>query len=46
MNDLKIKEISRYISTIEGGHGCARDVIEQVMRAKGIWLKDKKAFGW
>lgn len=42
----EIKEISRYISTIEGGHGCARDVIEQVMRAKGIWLKDKKAFGW
>ena len=41
-----IKEISRYVSTYKGGDGCARDVIEQVMKAQGIWMKDKKAFGW
>lgn len=42
----EIKEISRYVSTYKGGDGCARDVIEQVMKAQGIWMKDKKAFGW
>lgn len=42
----EIKEISRYVSTYKGGDGCARDIIEQVMKAQGIWMKDKKAFGW
>lgn len=42
----EIREISKYISPFDGGRGCARDVIEQVLKAKGDWLKDKKAFGW
>jgi 3-deoxy-D-manno-octulosonate 8-phosphate phosphatase (KDO 8-P phosphatase) len=29
-----------------GGHGVGRDIIEQVLRAQGKWLADKKAFGW
>lgn len=33
----EIKEISIYISDKKGGEGCARDVIEQVMRARGHW---------
>lgn len=33
----EIKEISRYISDRNGGEGCVRDVIEQVMRAQGKW---------
>lgn len=41
-----IKEISLYISNRKGGYGCGRDVIEQVLRAQGKWLKDEKAFGW
>ena len=41
-----IKEISVYISDKIGGYGCGRDVIEQVLRAQGKWLKDAKAFGW
>ena len=28
---------SRYISTYPGGHGCVRDVIEQVLRTQGFW---------
>ncbi len=31
--------ISRYVSPLEGGKGCARDVIEKVMRIHGTWLK-------
>jgi len=41
-----IKAVSRYVSHLNGGCGCGRDVIEQVLRAQGKWLKDAKAFGW
>lgn len=41
-----IKSISIYISNVDGGMGCGRDVIEQVLRAQGKWLNDAKAFGW
>ena len=41
-----IRQISCYVSQWEGGMGCGRDVIEQVLRAQGKWLNDKKEFGW
>jgi 3-deoxy-D-manno-octulosonate 8-phosphate phosphatase (KDO 8-P phosphatase) len=41
-----IKEISTYVSPYEGGKGCARDIIEQILRAKGLWLSSAKALGW
>lgn len=41
-----IKRISKYVSDRKGGYGCGRDVIEQVLRAQGKWLKDETAFGW
>lgn len=41
-----IKELSTYISPYNGGMGCARDILEQVMKAKGVWLSSAKAFGW
>ncbi len=42
----EIKSISLYISNLNGGHGCGRDILEQVMKAQGKWLSDAKAFGW
>ena len=42
----EVKEVSVYVSQKRGGHGCARDVLEQVMRAQRLWLKSAKAFGW
>ena len=33
----EIKKISKYISPRKGGEGCARDVIEQIMRVQGKW---------
>lgn len=42
----EIRKISLYISHKEGGKGCGRDVVEQVLRAQGKWMSDKKAFGW
>ena len=42
----EIKEISCYISHVKGGEGCARDVIEQVMRAQDKWMNCPEAFCW
>lgn len=42
----EVKEVCRYISHYAGGYGCGRDLVEQVLKAKGVWLSDEKAFGW
>lgn len=42
----EIKNICKYISHKEGGKGCGRDVIEQVLRAQGKWMSHEEAFGW
>ncbi len=34
----EIKQISSYISDKNGGHGCVRDVIEQVLRLHNKWM--------
>ena len=41
----EIKSIATYISPRNGGYGCGRDVIEQVMKAQGKWFGEE-AFGW
>lgn len=42
----EIRKLSLYVSHLAGGDGCVRDVVEQVLRANGKWMCDKKAFGW
>ncbi len=42
----EIKQISLYVSHVDGGKGCGRDVIEQVLRSQDKWMGDKTAFGW
>ena len=42
----EIREISRYISHRDGGYGCVRDVIEQVLKAQGKWMASAEAFCW
>ena len=42
----EVKEASIYISHCCGGQGCARDVIEQTLRAQGLWQMNATAFGW
>jgi len=41
----EIKSVSHYISPFEGGKGCVRDVIEQVLRLHGRWM-DGESFSW
>ena len=36
----EIKHISRYISSLPGGKGCGRDVIEKVLKLNGHWDLD------
>ena len=33
----EIKQIAKYISPFNGGHGCVRDVIEKVLKLNGDW---------
>ena len=42
----EIKAISVYVSHRNGGYGCGRDVIEQVLKAQKKWMSHEKAFGW
>ncbi len=42
---VEIKQIARYISNLNGGDGCVRDIIEQVLRLHNKWM-DGDAFNW
>lgn len=42
----EIKFVSKYISHRNGGEGCGRDVIEQVLKAQDLWMHNSTAFGW
>lgn len=42
----EIKEICTYISHREGGKGCVRDIVEQILKAQDLWMQNSKAFGW
>lgn len=36
----EVIEASRYISEFKGGEGAVRDIVEQVLRARGDWARD------
>ena len=36
----EIKAISEYISHVNGGFGAVRDIVEQIMKIKGLWMTD------
>lgn len=36
-----VQNVCRYVSQFNGGEGCVRDIIEQVLRARGDWGKAK-----
>lgn len=39
---IEVIEASRYVSEFAGGHGCVRDIIEQVLRARDDWARDSR----
>lgn len=42
----EVKQVARYITVANGGYGVARELIEQILRAKGLWLSDPGCFSW
>lgn len=38
----EVKAVCKYISKINGGEGCVRDIIEQIMRLQGKWYDADK----
>ena len=42
---VEIKSVSEYISHRNGGEGCVRDVVEQVLRSQENWM-NAEAFSW
>lgn len=42
----EVKRVASYISPKQGGYGVGREILEQVMKAQGLWMSDHKAFGW
>ena len=42
----EIKAVCTYISHKNGGQGCARDILEQILTAKDLWMHNSTAFGW
>lgn len=43
---VEIRSIARYISPVNGGYGVARDIIEEIMKAQGLWMHPLNAFKW
>jgi 3-deoxy-D-manno-octulosonate 8-phosphate phosphatase (KDO 8-P phosphatase) len=41
----EIKAVAAYVSPLRGGEGIAREIIEQTLKAQGVWMTDE-AFGW
>ena len=41
----EVKSVAKYISYADGGRGCGRDVVEQVLKAHGLWMAED-AFDW
>jgi 3-deoxy-D-manno-octulosonate 8-phosphate phosphatase (KDO 8-P phosphatase) len=37
---VEIKTLSAYVSPLNGGAGCVRDLIEKIMRVRGDWSED------
>lgn len=36
----EIRQLAAYISPFAGGQGCVRDILEQALKLKGLWMDD------
>lgn len=41
----EVKAVAHYISPYNGGKGCVRDLLEQALKIKGLWM-DEDALSW
>lgn len=43
---VEARATAAYISPFSGGYGCARDILHQILQAKGKWMASEKDFVW
>lgn len=43
---VEVKALAGYVTVASGGYGVARELIEQILAARGQWLDHAEAFGW
>lgn len=41
----EVKAVAKFISGANGGYGVARELMEEILKAKGLWPTSAKAFG-
>lgn len=41
-----VRAIACFITKSDGGYGVARELIEEILKSKGLWMTSDKAFGW
>lgn len=41
----EVRSVCDYVSPVKGGEGCVRDILEQAMKVKGLWMNDR-AHAW
>lgn len=42
----EVKAIAKFVTRADGGYGVAREILEEVMRAQGLWLDKSSAYAW
>ena len=42
----EVKDVARFITGADGGYGVARELLEEILKVKGMWLYDIKDLGW
>ena len=43
---IEARQTATYVTAAAGGYGVARELIEQILRARGSWMSDAMAYGW
>lgn len=43
---VEVKQVAEYVTDAAGGHGVARELLEQILKANGQWLADASVYAW
>jgi len=44
--DADVKMLACFVTKAEGGYGVARELLEEILKARGLWMTHDEAFGW
>lgn len=42
----EVKAAATFVTAADGGYGVARELVEEILKVKGLWMLDTHAFGW